>query len=126
MDDNSPFLELPWHCDEAVRWLLSCLSQAGMQVRRTFDLRSARAVEVDCPCPHHGTAQCACQMVVILVYQGSLGPISLLAHGHDQQTWITLVDNAEQPADPRLVEALYQVVLPTIPRVTFEENQANF
>ena len=111
MNDNSPFLELSQPCDEAVEWLSDRLRGAGMQVVRTFDLQDARPFQVKCPCPHHGTAECNCQMVVLLVYQGKHGPITVTAHGHDRQTWFALVDTAAQPADPRLAEVLYSLVI---------------
>ncbi len=110
MNDNSPFLQLPWVCDQAVRWLEAHLVEAGMRVIRSFDLRSARVAEAGCPCPYHGTAQCDCQMVVLLVYLGNRGPVSIIAHGQGQQTWLVVVDTAEQPADPFLVAALNQAV----------------
>ncbi len=106
MNTNSPFLELPWACEDALDWLQHRLAQAGMQVIRTFDLQSARLAASDCPCPHHGTQRCACQMVVLLVYKEGSRPVSVIAHGHDQQTWFALVDTAEQPADPVAAEAV--------------------
>ena len=125
MNDNSPFLELFQPCDKAVQWLSNRLRSAGMQVVRTFNLQDARPFQAKCPCPHHGTAECNCQMVVLLVYQGKQGPVTVTAHGHDRQTWFALVDTAEQPADPHLAEVLYSLAISDADFGSCLENQAH-
>jgi len=87
------------NCDEATTQAAQLLSGAGLQVVRSFDLRSARMAHAECTCPHHGTAQCTCQFVVLLVYGWSGAPVTLVVHGHDGQTWLSLVDTPQQPAD---------------------------
>ena len=68
MSDSYPFLFLEQPCDDAIDWVIHQVSGVGLQVMRTFDLQAARHDPADCPCPHHGTEQCDCQMVVLLVY----------------------------------------------------------
>lgn len=122
MNDSPPFLYLRQPCDEAVAWVFGQISSAGLKVVRTFDLLNARHAHANCPCPHHGTEQCDCQMVVLLVYgNGGLKtsggdkspdrqPVSLVAHGHNGQTWFSLVDTPQQRANPLLEAAIRQAV----------------
>ena len=67
---------------------------------RTFDLQIARQAQTSCPCPHHGTDQCDCQLVVLLVYQDHREPLAIVAHGYEGQTWFSVVDTPQQRADP--------------------------
>jgi hypothetical protein len=108
MSESPPFLILEQPCDDAIDWVTQQMSRAGLQVVRTFDLHVARHALAHCACPHHGTDQCDCQMVVLLVY-GSGGyksaeqqPISMVAHGYNGQTWFSVVDTPQQRADPHL------------------------
>ena len=108
MSDTFLILEQP--CNEAIAWITRQVSGAGLQVMRTFDLQVARHDPADCPCPHHGTDQCDCQMVVLLVYGDDYQPISLVAHSYDGRTWFSLVDTPQQRADPRLERAIRQAL----------------
>jgi hypothetical protein len=57
----------------------------GVRLERSFDLRTALHDQPDCPCPHHGTAQCTCQYVVLLAYEetASGSPAVLTVHECD-------------------------------------------
>jgi hypothetical protein len=88
----------PYH--ELLPWLKQRLSRAGLLVIQTFDLKSARVDLEDCPCPHHGTSKCDCQMMVLLVYGKAPEPATLILHGNDGQSWLSLVDTPAQHADP--------------------------
>lgn len=112
MSDDAPFLILKQTCDVAMEWVVRHLRSAGMQVVRTFNLRDARQACASCPCPRHGTEQCDCQMVVLLVYGGESQPISIVAHGHNNQTWLSLVDTPQQRANPRLEAAVHLALVP--------------
>jgi len=80
---------------------------------QTFDLHTARHALDDCPCPNHGTEECDCQMVVLLVYGKTsdvstpldTSPVTLILHGNDGQTWVSIADNPGQRADERLIAA---------------------
>ena len=124
MNDSSPFLILEQPCDQAIDWVARQIRSAGLQVVRTFDLHVARTQRSDahasCPCPHHGTDQCDCQMVVLLVY-GSGGyqsserqPVSMVAHGYNGQTWFSVVDTPQQRADTRLEATIRRALSPQI------------
>lgn len=97
-------------CDEAVAWATTTLAQAGLQVTRSFDLQAARATGTDCPCPHHGTARCDCQLVVLLVYGNAGPPATLVVHGRDGRTWLTLSDAPAQQADATLAATITRTV----------------
>ena len=92
MNQNRPILyvQQPWA--DAVPYFVERMQQSGLQVIRTFDLHETRIGEIPCTCPHHGTAKCDCQMVVLLVYGKESQPASLVAHGHNGQTWFSLVE----------------------------------
>jgi hypothetical protein len=92
-------LTLDGSCDTALRWLGRRLSKAGLRALRTFDLHDARLATANCPCPHHGSADCDCQMVVLLVYGPSARPATLMLHSNDGQTWLSLVNTPSQPVE---------------------------
>jgi hypothetical protein len=109
MNILSPFLTLNYSCDEALQWLSRNLKLSGLRVMRTFDLHDARQGLEDCPCPHHGTSECDCQMIVLLVYGETSEPATLILHGNDGQTWLSLVDNPSQHTDPSIQLLIKQV-----------------
>ena len=112
MSQNVQLVILQADCEEAATQAVQLLSSAGLRVMRSFDLRSARADHAECTCPHHGTAQCTCQFIVFLVYGQSSAPVTLVAHGHDGQTWLSLVDTPQQPADMKLAARIAQALSP--------------
>ena len=127
-------LVLKCDCDEAVEQVTGALTQAGLRVLRSFDLRqawrhpigegslgglraassfdlrSAMSAPGDCSCPYHGAESCDCQMVVMLVYGTAGVPATLVAHGHNGQTWITLIDTPEQRPAPDVATAVTQTL----------------
>ena len=112
MNQNVQLMTIQANCDEATTLAVQLLSSVGLQVVRSFDLRSARMAHAECTCPHHGTAQCTCQFVVLLVYGRSGTPVTLVVHGHDEQTGLSLVDTPQQPADMRLAAEIAQALSP--------------
>jgi len=98
-------------CDEAVRWLQARLLQMGLRALRTFDLHDARLGAADCPCPHHGTDNCDCQMVVLLVYEAEVAPVTLVLHGNAHDSWISVIDRPEQRAAPATVAAVQRALV---------------
>ena len=119
MSQNAQLVTIPANCDEATTHAAQLLSGAGLRVVRSFDFRSARMAHAECTCPHHGTAQCTCQFVVLLVYGQGSAPVTLVAHGHDGQTWLSLVDIPQQPADMKLAAKIAQALASSVP-VTHE------
>lgn len=102
MTNSAPFIILRQSCDEAVNWASCKLEQNGFQTVRTFDLQAARLAHLDCPCPHHGIAQCNCQMVVLLVYKGNSAPVTMVVHGTDETSWFYLINILQQSVGQQL------------------------
>lgn len=81
--------------------LLGKLQRQGLHVITTFDFQLARAPHVECSCPHHGTENCNCQYVVLLVYEPKYGHAvyrTLTVHGQDEQAWLSLLQRQEPSA----------------------------
>ncbi len=110
MNGDSTFLEIPQACAQAADWLIQRLRQGGMDVVRTFDLQSTRHYQDSCQCPQHGTQPCDCQMVVLFVYLAGKGSLSILAHGHSNLTWFSLVDSPQQRINPYLKAYIHRLV----------------
>jgi hypothetical protein len=106
----SPFLSIAFSCDQALQAVQAKLSEAALSAVQTFNLNTARLGWHDCCCPHHGTEACDCQMIVLLVYGPAPEPATLILHGNNGQTWISLADSALQPADAQLVTRLQRVL----------------
>ncbi len=93
--------------------LTGLLSDAGFQVNRSFDLQDARAelrAPEECPCPNHGSAICNCQYVVLLVNKPGENPSSLVIHGHDERTLISLEQREDRPLSEGLEQAIRRMV----------------
>ncbi len=110
MSDSTPFLVLEKSCNDAINWVTRHVSDVGLQVKRTFDLQDARHGLAVCPCPHHGTYECDCQMVVLLIYGSEGQPVSIVAHGYNKQTWFTIVDTPQQRANSYLERAIEEAL----------------
>ena len=106
MYQSSAILSLQTDSQTAIEQSVQQLVRSGFHVMRSFDLKVARAAHVGCPCPHHGTDQCDCQMVVLLVYRQYETPVTLVVHGHDGQTEIALVDPPEQCYSQEIIHAI--------------------
>ena len=106
MNALTPFWSTDKPCEDTLRWLQRRLSLAGLRLLRTFDLHDARLADTDCQCPHHGTAACDCQMVVALVYAGDCPPVTLVMHGNNGHSWISVIDRPDQRADPGITLAI--------------------
>jgi hypothetical protein len=104
---------LVFNCDSetALKAVRTSLARHGLSAARSFDLRSALGAHSGCECPHHGTAQCNCQFVVLLVYsqaplQGgeAVEPVVITTHSRDNRTEARIVHDAVTLPDPRLAE----------------------
>lgn len=95
MSSLLPFLTVNRACEQVDKSVRATLTSAGMQIVQTFDLQIARLAHPDCSCPHHGTEQCSCQLVVLLVYGKQQDPATLVLHGQDGKTWISLATPPE-------------------------------
>ena len=112
MSQNRPILYLHQPYDYALQDFVKRMNRAGLYAIRTFDMHDTRDRETACTCPHHGTAQCDCQMVIILVYGEDDRPASMVVHGHDGQTWFSLVESLGT-VNPRLAAQICGILAPS-------------
>jgi hypothetical protein len=113
MIQTSPLLIVPSDCEFVVGRLIKHLASGGFRAERSFDLRRARAVYTACTCPHHGTVNCNCQMIVLLVYFPRGGVHTLVAHGRDGIThlnWSEDLPAAEETALTTIVNDVFAEV----------------
>jgi hypothetical protein len=103
---------LPEETNQVVDLLTQDLSRDEIQVTRSFDLQATRAVHVGCSCPHHGTDQCTCQLIVLLIYERQNPPITLVLEGRDGQTWVSLVMTPGEKVLPHLLDIIQAILLP--------------
>ena len=108
--NNSPFLSVNHPCDETLQWTKKQLSQAGLRPIQTFDLQTARVGLHDCSCPNHGNEECDCQMVVLLVYGKEPEPVTLILHGNNGQTWLSLADHPNHRTEAGTIAAIQQAL----------------
>jgi len=108
--NTSPFLSINHSSDEALQWTKQQLLQAGLRPIQTFDLHTARLALHDCPCPNHGAEECDCQMVVLLVYGKVAEPATLILHGNDGQTWVSIANDPQQRTDAKLINSIRQAL----------------
>ncbi len=118
MSSLMPFLVLDQTCDRVLSWVSQQLTAAGFRLVQTFDLKVARLAHPDCPCPHHGTDQCNCQMVILLVYRKQDAPATLVIHGQDGRSWVSLGSPLAKRANQHLEAAIRHVLLPQLPKVS--------
>ncbi len=104
MSQTKKLLTMPQECEAAVEQIIERLKSDGLQVIRSFDLKTARMAHTECTCPHHGTEQCDCQMVVLLVYEGTEQPITMVAHDFEGKTHIS-IEYSPPPESNRVLEA---------------------
>jgi hypothetical protein len=49
-------------------------------------------------------------MIVLLVYGAAPEPATLILHGNNGQTWISIADTAAQRGDPKLVTLIRRLL----------------
>lgn len=102
MNGQTPLRIFFYDCEKVIHQATQNLAAAGLRVVRSFDLRSACASFADNVCPHHGTAPCDCQLVVLLIYGVGTGPVSLILHSHQGQTEMQWDEAPEVRPNPEL------------------------
>ncbi len=113
-----PLVTLRQPTGAVIRRLTRRLRLGGFRVEQTFDLQAARQSHTDCPCPNHGTEDCDCQMVILLVYGDAsdvstpldTSPATLFLHGNDGQTWLSIADEPRQRLNPKLLAGIRQAL----------------
>ena len=94
----SPFLIVEENCEQVLRSVRETLTSTGFRAVQTFNLQIARQAHLECQCAKHGTTNCSCQMVVLLVYGKQDDPVTLILHGEEEATGISLADPANDHA----------------------------
>ena len=117
MSTLMPFLVLDQTCDQVLARVNGQLTNAGFRVVQTFDLQVARLAHPDCPCPHHGTNDCNCQMVVLLIYRNQDEPATLVIHGQDGKSWVSVAGPVGKRANQHLEAAIRRALIPQLSRV---------
>ena len=84
----------------AARAATEVMTRQGLLVVRSFDLRTARGARDGCACPYHGTAECTCQYVVLLVYGEADAPATLTIHGQEARARVQIVHDASNRPSP--------------------------
>jgi len=110
MSTSIPYLTLTRPFEETFAWTNDQLKGQGLQIEQTFDLQIARLSHAGCQCPNHGTDQCSCQMVVLLVRGESNDPLTLILHGNDGQTSFSIVNFSGKRSDLELIETIRQAL----------------
>jgi hypothetical protein len=105
MSNLTPILTLRQSTETTVAWMVQQLVTSGFQVERTFDLQAARLAHAECSCTHHGTKGCNCQMVVLIVHNETQ-IATVVAHGQDEHTCLSVVNGENQSIDERVFQAL--------------------
>lgn len=108
---RSMTLRKPWPA--LLPRLVSALRDRGYQTTQTFDLQAARKSlghGPDEPCPHHGTAPCNCQYLVIQATGIDRSPLGVVIHGHDLTTTISFLAGDEEETRRDLERAFHEAM----------------
>jgi hypothetical protein len=111
MSTLTPYLTVTKPFEETFAWTNEQLKGHGLQIEQTFDLQIARLSHAGCSCPYHGTDQCSCQMVVLLVRGEINDPLTLVLHGNDGQTSLSIVNLSGKRSDLDLAATVRQALL---------------
>jgi hypothetical protein len=110
--EKAPFLIVEQPHNIAIDLVMQQIRSLGFQASMTFDLQDARLAHANCACPHHGTEQCDCQLVIILIYGHAPRPATLIAHGHEGKTWFSFVNSFPQHTSQHLETLLLRTLSP--------------
>ncbi len=83
-------------CRETVAWLEQRLWEDGLEVTQILDASRARLAMEGCDC----------ETIVLVVHGRSRFPGSLILHGSNGHTWVSLAERAEGNADPSMVSLI--------------------
>lgn len=93
MYQTTHLLTVPSTSQVVVDLVAMYLREAGLHVIQSFDLQVAKTAHTHCTCPHHGSELCDCQMIILLAYDHDNKPVTLVAHGKDGKTHISILDD---------------------------------
>jgi len=96
--------------DQAIPLIIESLSDVGLQVIQSFDLKIASLRQGLCTCPHHEPDQCDCQMVVLLVYGRNPTPTTLVVHGYGGRTFPYIINSPQQQPEDGVLTIIFQAL----------------
>ena len=114
MSTLSPFLVFEKTCSQVLTLVNEKLTVAGFRTVQTFNLQTARLAHLECQCPHHGTSDCNCQMVILLVYGKQEDPATLIIHSQDEKTGVSLSGPSGDHAAQNLGSTIRRVLVSQI------------
>ena len=114
-----PFLVLDQTCDQILAWVDEKLTSADFRIVQTFNLQVARLAHPECPCPHHGTDECNCQMVVLLIYGKQGDPATLVIHGQEHRSWVSVVSPVGKRSSHHFEITVRHTLVSQLPDVSF-------
>lgn len=109
-----PFLVFEKTCSQVLTLVNEKLTGAGFRIVQTFNLQTARLAHLECQCPHHGTSDCNCQMVILLVYGKQEDPATLIIHSQDEKTGVSFSGPGSDHATQNLGSAIRRVLVSQI------------
>lgn len=110
---RKPLRVVDVQCSKFVGPLKKAFTDAGLWSFQSFDLQSTRALHEDCTCEYHGTSQCTCELVVLLVYRALGDPITLVLDGRDEKTYVFIVEDRGPSIRPATREMIERIILQT-------------
>ena len=121
----SPFLIVEQNCEEVLRSVRETLTEAGFRAAQTFDLQIARQAHLECKCPNHGTTNCNCQMIILLVYGKQEDPATLILHSEEGTTGISLAGPASDHAAQNLGGIIRRTLMSKISYVSVQPKEVS-
>ena len=106
-----PLLVVDLECQLVTERIIREVEKAGLHTLRSFDLASARASRPGCTCPEHGSEECSCHLVILLILLQGRGPLTVILEGKDKHTTIYLEagqNDVEEKVEPSLTIALFR------------------
>jgi len=110
MNHSKHLLTLKLDSETAVDQISKRMTEDGLQVLRSFDLKDARMSHTNCSCSYHGTDKCDSQMVVLLVFNNTGEQITLIAHGFNGETHFSIIPPMKQEANRFLESTILQAL----------------
>jgi hypothetical protein len=102
-------VQLPVAGELALGAAVSTWIAEGFRVVRSSAIDGACASFSHNTCPHTGKSPCDCLVVVLFVSRNGDGPVTVVAHGHEDETTFSL-QRDEHVEDGSLVQAVWRVL----------------
>ena len=104
-----PDIHLPVGGGLAVGAAASTWIAEGFRVVRSLSIDSACASLSHSACPHTGKSPCDCLLAVLFVSRNGESPVTVVAHGHENETTFSLREE-DCVAHGTVVESVWQAL----------------